>query len=169
MRRVIVAFVSTVAGLVMLLSFKTHSRPRAVALPAADDGTVGTTAPTTSTAPSDPGDPTATTTPTTPTTASPTTAAGGAQSVTGDEADTRYGPVQVKVTVDNGHITAVDAVEYPTDTPRDWQINQYAIPVLDQEAQSANSAHIDMVSGATYTSDGYITSLQSALDKLGLS
>lgn len=56
----------------------------------------------------------------------------------------------------------------PENTPRDQQINAYAIPVLNSEAVAAGSARIDAVSGATYTSGGYITSLQSAIDKAGL-
>ena len=89
--------------------------------------------------------------------------------VTGDAADTRFGPVQVRITVDNGKLTSVTAVEYPTGNPRDQEINAYAIPQLNQEAAQAGSADIDTVSGATYTSDGYVKSLQSALDKAGLS
>jgi uncharacterized protein with FMN-binding domain len=79
-----------------------------------------------------------------------------------------YGPVQVKITVKNGKLVAVDAVEYPQNDPRDAQINAYAIPELDKEALAAGSARIDTVSGATYTSGGYVTSLQSALDKAGI-
>ena len=63
-------------------------------------------------------------------------------------------------------VTAVTATEYPEETPRDYQINSYAIPQLNSEATAAGSANIDSVSGATYTSQGYIGSLQSALDKL---
>ena len=88
--------------------------------------------------------------------------------MTGTAADTIYGPVQVQITVKNGKVTAAQAVQYPQDSPRDQQINSYAIPVLNQEAVSASSASIDAVSGATYTSGGYVTSLQSALDKAGL-
>ena len=74
----------------------------------------------------------------------------------------------MRITVQNGTITAVEAIEYPQNNPRDQQINAYAIPQLNQEALSAKSASIDMVSGATYTSEGYVGSLQSALDKAGL-
>jgi uncharacterized protein with FMN-binding domain len=168
MRRVILAFMSTLVGLVMLLSFKTHGRSAAVALSTTGGDDTAST-PTTST-----GNATSPTTTgtaaagTSGDTTSPTTTT-GAQTVTGEEAETRYGPVEVKITVADGKITAVDAIEYPSDTPRDWQINQYAIPVLDQEATGATSAQIDMVSGATYTSQGYITSLQRALDKAGIS
>jgi uncharacterized protein with FMN-binding domain len=92
----------------------------------------------------------------------------GTVTVTGTAAQTRYGPVQVALTVANGQLTAVDAVDYPQDRARDVQINSYAIPVLDQEALAAKTSNIDMVSGATYTSAGYISSLQSALNKAGL-
>jgi Uncharacterized protein conserved in bacteria len=70
--------------------------------------------------------------------------------------------------VTNGKLTDVTAVEYPSENPRDQEINSYAIPALNQEALAAGSAKIDMISGATYTSQGYIDSLQSALDKAGL-
>ena len=66
----------------------------------------------------------------------------------------------------NGKITNATAVTYPQDNPRDQEINSYAIPQLNQEAMSAQSANIDVVSGATYTSQGYQQSLQSALDSV---
>ncbi len=113
--------------------------------------------------------------PTTTAAATPPAAVSGASSgtssgtVTGDSADTRFGPVQVRITVENGKLTSVTAVEYPTENPRDQEINEYAIPQLNEEAAQAGSADIDTVSGATYTSDGYVKSLQSALDKAGIS
>ena len=88
--------------------------------------------------------------------------------MTGTAVNTRYGPVQVKVTIKNGVITTVEAVEYPENDGRDQQINAYPIPVLNSEAVAADSASIDTVSGATYTSDGYLQSLQSALDAAGV-
>ena len=143
MRRVILAIVGTVAGLVVLLSFKTHSTPATVASPpSASASKAGSS--------------------------SSAGASTAATTVTGDEAQTIYGPIQVKITVKNGKVTAAQAVQYPQDSPRDQEINSYAVPVLNQEAVSASSAHIDAVSGATYTSGGYVTSLQSALDKAGL-
>lgn len=84
--------------------------------------------------------------------------------VNGAPADTRYGPVQVQITITNGRITRVDAIDYPQGGGRDQEINSQAIPQLDQETMQAQSARIDTVSGATYTSDGYRQSLQSALD-----
>lgn len=87
---------------------------------------------------------------------------------TGDSVDTRWGPVQVQITVSSGKITAVQAVVYPTDNPRDIEINNQALPILADEAVKAQSSQIDTVSGATVTSDGYISSLQSAIDKANL-
>jgi uncharacterized protein with FMN-binding domain len=167
MRRVALALFSTVTGLVMLLSFKTHSTT-AAGVPAA----ISTTGPGTGSG----ADPSATGATSTQSTAPSSAAAASsvpssastAKTVTGDPADTRYGPVQVQITVTNGTITAVTATDYPQNDPRDQQINAFAIPQLNQEALSASSASIDMVSGATYTSEGYLSSLQSALDKAGL-
>jgi uncharacterized protein with FMN-binding domain len=88
--------------------------------------------------------------------------------VTGTSASTRWGPVQVRLTVDGGTITDVTVVEYPSGNGRDQQINARAIPILVQETLDAQSADIDMVSGATVTSEGYVESLQAALDKAGL-
>jgi uncharacterized protein with FMN-binding domain len=150
MRRALFALSGTVTGLVLLLSFKTH--PAAVTTPPA---ALSTPSPTGSA--SDPS-------------ASPSTSgsASGSGTYTGTAADTRFGPVQVQITVTDGTVTAVQAVDYPQNDPRDQQINSYAIPVLNQEATAARSTSIDMVSGATYTSQGYIQSLQSALDQAGL-
>jgi uncharacterized protein with FMN-binding domain len=161
MRRVILAAVSTVVGLIILLSFKTRSTPVAVIPGALGSGTTSTTS----------GQPDSTSGSTgaggTPGTTA-ATATTGTTTVTGTAASTRYGPVQVQITVTNGQVTNVDAVVYPTESRRDAQINAYAIPQLNTEAVAAKSAKIDMISGATYTSAGYITSLQSALSKAGV-
>jgi uncharacterized protein with FMN-binding domain len=93
---------------------------------------------------------------------------GSTATFTGDAAGTRWGPVQVQITVTDGKITAVTVPEYPTSNREDQQINSRALPVLIKETISAQSADIDMVSGATVTSQGYIRSLQSALDEAGL-
>lgn len=90
------------------------------------------------------------------------------KSVVGDVASTRWGPVQVKIVVKHHKITAVKMVRQPDGNPRDYQINSYALPILIHETISAQSAHIDMISGATITSGGYIQSLQSALDQAGI-
>lgn len=88
---------------------------------------------------------------------------------TGTSVNTRFGPVQVQITVSGGQMTAADAIVYPNSDGKDVMINSRAIPVLSSEAVSAQSATIDSVSGATYTSQAYMQSLQSALDQAGIS
>lgn len=88
--------------------------------------------------------------------------------MTGDVASTQWGPVQVQITVKGGSITKVTVPTYPSGNPRDTEINDYALPILIQETTKAQSAQIDMVSGATVTSTGYLESLQSAIDRAGL-
>ncbi|MCD9879342.1 FMN-binding protein [Streptomyces guryensis] len=145
LRRIVLASAATVSGMVMLLSLKPHSTSAAaLAVPApsssssASGGTGGSSG------------------------------SGGSttvtKTVTGDTIQTRWGPVQVRITLKSGKLTEVTAVTYPTDNPRDQEINSYALPRLRSEALQAQSANIDTVSGATYTSDGYRQSLQSALD-----
>lgn len=168
MRRAVAAAAGTVVGLIMLLSFKTHalpttleSRPAAIADQPSASITTTTSPGTTNTLAGAGAGAGASTTTTAPAQARTVT-------VTGKSASTRYGPVVVQITVTNGRITAVDAVEYPTAKPRDVQINERAVPQLNSEALAAQGANIHTISGATYTSNGYVTSLQSALDKAGL-
>jgi uncharacterized protein with FMN-binding domain len=123
--------------------------------------TTGTTA---SPAPTATSTPSATAAPSAPSSASAAPAV-TTKTVTGDSVDTAYGPVQVKVTFEGTRITAIDAVQYPTESGRDQEINAQAIPMLRQEALASQSAKIDSISGATYTSEGYIQSLQSAIDR----
>jgi len=85
--------------------------------------------------------------------------------VTGDVAQTRWGPVQVELTLDGDTITNVSVVQYPNGNGKDQEINTYALPILVQETIDAQSSDIDMVSGATVTSVGYQQSLQSAIDQ----
>jgi uncharacterized protein with FMN-binding domain len=164
MKRAVLAIVSTVAAVVMLLTFKTHSLTASTTPPAAVSNSSGTSSDsgTTSSSGSD------ATSSTGSTSSSSSATASAAKTYTGSAADTRYGPVQVQITVKKGKLTAVTAVDYPQGDPRDQEINSYAIPALNSEATSAGNANIDMISGATYTSQGYISSLQSALDQAGL-
>ena len=148
MRRIAFALASTVSGLIMLFSYHTS--------------TGATVATGSAAAPSSTAGPTAAAAP------SPTSSSGSTSTVTGDTVSTEWGPVQVELTVVDGRITDVVAVQYPNGNPRDQQINAYALPVLHDEVVSAQNAHIDHVSGATVTSEGYLTSLQSALDKANL-
>lgn len=92
----------------------------------------------------------------------------GTKTVTGSVASTQWGPVQVELTVSGGKITKVSVLQYPSGNPKDEEINDYALPILVQETTDQQSAGIDMVSGATVTSTGYIQSLQSAIDQAGL-
>ena len=92
----------------------------------------------------------------------PVTAASG-PSYNGKVVTTKYGPIQVRITVTAGKITDVTAVVTPTGSPRTEEINADAIPQLRAHALSAQSADIDTVSGATYTSAGYRKSLQAAI------
>ncbi|MGI5453223.1 FMN-binding protein [Streptomyces sp. CA-249302] len=142
LRRIVLASAATVSGMVLLLSLKPHSTPDvglAVPAPSSSSATSGGSSGSSG-------------------------STGVSKTVTGDSVDTRWGPVQVKITIKNGKLTDVTAVVYPTENPRDQEINSYAIPKLRTEALQAQSAGIDTVSGATYTSDGYRQSLQSALD-----
>ncbi|MET7397770.1 FMN-binding protein [Dactylosporangium sp. NPDC005572] len=76
----------------------------------------------------------------------------------------RYGPVQVRITVRGGRLVDVEAVQLPAAAARGIEIGRRATPVLRQQALQRQSADLDAVSGATYTSDGYRRSLQSAID-----
>jgi uncharacterized protein with FMN-binding domain len=96
---------------------------------------------------------------------SPTPTTAPAKTYTGDEVDMRYGPVQVRITVRGSRIVDVVALQTPDSSSQSREINDYAKPRLRQEALDAQSANIDTVSGATYTSDAYAESLQSAIDQ----
>jgi uncharacterized protein with FMN-binding domain len=112
--------------------------------------------------------PAATPSPTATATATATTKSTGVSgTATGNAIDTQYGAAQVKVTVKDGKITAVQALELQGNDPKSYQISSSAEPVLRQEVLTAQTAGVDAVSGATFTSASYEQSLQSALDKLG--
>jgi uncharacterized protein with FMN-binding domain len=167
---------STVTALVLLFGYHTSTSSQAAAggqssaVAPVSGGTSGTSGTSSGTSGGTSGGSSSGTTGSSSTGSSSTGTSGSAASrtVTGDVADTRWGPVQVQVTVVSGKITNVSVVEYPNNNPRDQEINAQALPILVQETLSAQNAHIDMVSGATVTSDGYLQSLQSALDKAGL-
>lgn len=165
MRRNVTAAGSTVAGLVLLFNYHTStSRTLAVAgVPLAGSGTTGTTSTPGVTPGVTPVSPT-TTTATAPSTAPSTAPAAVKKTVTGTVAQTQWGPVQVQITVQGKKILSATVLQIPSGNPRDQEINSYAVPILNQEASSASSAQIDTVSGATVTSDGYIQSLQAAID-----
>jgi uncharacterized protein with FMN-binding domain len=87
--------------------------------------------------------------------------------ITGAAVMTDYGPVQVRVTIRGGRIVSIKNLALPFDRNRSQMISDVAGPLLRSEALAAQSARIDVVSGATYTSNGYAQSLQSALDRAG--
>jgi uncharacterized protein with FMN-binding domain len=92
---------------------------------------------------------------------------GGCVVTAGPTVETRWGPVQVKASVSSsGKICAVDAIQTPSDHRRSVAINNYAVPVLDQQAMDVQSANIDGVSGATITSNAYARSLQAIIDQV---
>ena len=98
-----------------------------------------------------------------------TTSGGGtAQTFAGDTVDTRYGPVQVQITVAGGKVTAAQTLQVPMEDRHDQEINSQAVPVYNVEVIDVQSAQIDVVSGATVTWGGYTQSLQSALDQAHL-
>ena len=164
MRRAVIVLGSTAAGLAALLSFKTHSVAAADPAPSAP----APSATTSQAAPSSMGSAAAkaSTTPKAGTAAQVSTATQAAtRTLTGTVASTQYGPMQVQVTLAGTKITKVTVLQRTDDGSESDQIDSTAIPMLTSETLAAQSAHIDAVSGASYTSSGYIQSLQSALDK----
>ena len=113
---------------------------------------------------------TAATTPAAPATTAPAAPAKAKPSgtFTGSTQQTRFGPVQVEITISNGKITAARALQFPNNDFRSQQISQQAIPYLVQETLAAQSANIQGVGGASYTSQGWYDSLVSALAKAGM-
>lgn len=213
MRRITFALISTLAALVLLLSYRTSSgdggttaatvvsparivaqAPMSTASsgpdPRSDTGgtnpaanrtsvsartaaphtsashtTAPTTTATTTTAPrvSAPSSSTVTRT----STSAPSATAAAQVTVQGSTEMTQYGAVQVQLTVAGNVITDVTAVAYPNESGRDQEINAMAVPALQNQVLKAQSAHVQGVSGATYTTEGFLTSVQSALDAVG--
>jgi uncharacterized protein with FMN-binding domain len=149
MRRITLWFLSTLTTLVLLFGYHTStSGPAAsdtvVTAPPTSSGSSGSTQ---SGAGSDPS---------------------GSKTYTGPSTDTRWGPVQVSITVADGKITDVTVPVYPNGNGRDQEINAYALPELTRATLDSQDGDVDMISGATVTSQGYATSLQGALDEAGL-
>jgi uncharacterized protein with FMN-binding domain len=174
MRRIVIAIASTISGLVLLFSYHTSTNQSLVSaagsLPLAplptnkssssdssssDSSSSGSSSSSTS---SDPSSSSA------PSTSNGQGGGGVSGTFTGGAADTAYGPVQVQISVSGGKITSVQILQVPQESSHDVRINSQAVPILNQEAVQAQSAQIDSVSGATYTSQGYTQSLQSAID-----
>jgi uncharacterized protein with FMN-binding domain len=151
MKRAPIVLVATAAGLGATLGFSAHSKaPTAIA--------VTTAAPSASSSSTS-----------SKSSKASTKTAPSTKSATGDAISTRYGNVQLKVTISGGKITKIEPVQLPSSDPKSSEISNYAAPLLQQSGLTKQSANVDVVSGATYTSDGYKTALQSALDKAAFS
>jgi major membrane immunogen (membrane-anchored lipoprotein) len=154
MRRIVLALCTTVTALVLLFSYRT-STDRSGAGGAVRAAGAGVAPAQPSAPPGSPGP-----------SGSPGSSGGSSRGtvVDGSEAQTRWGIVQVQITVRNGKIVSARTIQEPNGNFRDQEINSQAVPILNQEVVQVQSAQIDTVSGATVTSDGYIESLQAALD-----
>ena len=174
MRRIVTVLIATVGALALLASFHTSStaakksalgvvtltQPPASGAPPATRSTLPATTTPRTTAPTHGGA-------TTPTTAAPTTAAPTSRTVTGPVVSNQYGDVQVQITVSGRQLVDVEALELPSDRRHSQELSDLAGPQLREEALQAQSANIDAVAGATYTSDSYAQSLQAALNQAG--
>ncbi|MFJ2635256.1 FMN-binding protein [Streptomyces sp. NPDC087422] len=169
LRRVLLSTLATVAGVVVLLTLKPHTTASAGDVAAGSAAPAPAPSATSGTSGSSNGPSSGSSSGSSNGSSNGSSSKGtsGTRTVDGDTAQTRYGPVQLRLTLTGGKITAVKAVQLPNDNPRDGEISGFAIPQLTQETLAAQSAKIDTVSGATYTSEGYVRSLQSALDKAG--
>lgn len=142
MRRIAIAVMSTISGLVLLFSYHTSTGQGSIS--SSQDAENDSTGNESSDSDS------------------------SGTTVTGDSVNTQWGQVQVQITVQAGKIVAAEAVSYPNHSHHDVEINSYAVPILNKQAVQAQSSQIDGVSGATVTSTGYQQSLQSAIDKAHL-
>jgi uncharacterized protein with FMN-binding domain len=154
MRRAPIVIAATVAGIGAVLGFNTHSAtvpgaaPRSVvtaAAPSGSSGGAGTSTGSSSTS---------------------TASSSATRSALGDPMSTRYGAAQVRVTVSGGKIVKIEAVQLQNADRKSVEISGSAAPILGQSVLAKQTAAVDAVSGATYTSLSYEGSLQSALDKL---
>jgi uncharacterized protein with FMN-binding domain len=160
MRRVILAVAGTIAGLVALLSFKSHVPSVPVAATTGGSGSNSS-----SSSASSSGGQTQTVPGEFPQGSLAKSLPPGETAVDGNAANTAYGPVQIQLIEQNKRIVKVAVLVQPQNTLHDIQIGAMAFPKLISETLAAQTAKIDAVSGASYTSAGYIQSLQSALDK----
>ena len=166
MRRVVLAVTGTVAGLVALLSFKSHVPSVPVAATTGGSGGSSSSSPSSSSGGQAASGGQTTTVPGEfPQGSLAKNLPAGETAVDGNVASTSYGPVQIQLIKRGGKIVKVAVLVQPTNTLHDVQIGEFAFPKLISETLAAQDAKIDAVSGASYTSAGYIQSLQSALDK----
>ncbi|MFC4021146.1 FMN-binding protein [Micromonospora sp. GCM10011542] len=151
MRKITLWLLATIAVVVLLFSYKTSTGSDNS--PVADTGASTPAVETTPGAATKPG------------TSRGSVARSGSTTVAdGPVVPTKRGNVQVQASISGGRITEITPVTVPSTNNRSREINKQAVPQLRTEALAAQSAHIDAVSGATLTSDGYTQSLQAALD-----
>ncbi len=160
MRRLSVWIVSTAAGVVLLFSYHTSTAGSAGGRVLTGLAPVGVVAD--APAANTPSSSAAAATGTSPRTLA--RKATMSRRINGAAVTTRYGPVQVQITVSGSRVVSAKAIAYPTGNSRDAEISSWAVPQLNSEVVQAQSASIDTVSGASFTSEGYRESLQSALD-----
>ena len=161
--RAVVAILATIVGVVLLFSFSPPAATSAVV-----PGQTTTPAPTGTPTPAASGGGTPPPTPATSGTPTPSAASSSAYrdgTYQGQDYPNQYGDVQVKVIVSGGRISDVQPLQLPTDRARSAEISQQAAPLLHDEVIQAQSANIDILSGATFTSESYAQSVQSALDQ----
>ena len=159
MRRAIPAIAATAGGLVLLANFHASPEPSVVAQGPAETSTTTTEVPATSLLPSTSRPGTSTTTTEIPTTTS------APNVVVGPIERNRWGDVQVQVTFNDTRIADIQPLRMPGDNSHSTALSRESAPILRREALQAQSAEIDVVSGATLTSESYIASLQGALDR----
>jgi uncharacterized protein with FMN-binding domain len=153
MRRAVPALLATAVGLILIASFHTSPAPGVATAP----GSGRVVSPSTTSPPAG--------------AAPPPTSTGSSNATkqyVGSTMENRYGPVQVRITVKGSTVTDIEALQLPQDRERSARISSEAAPLLRSEALQAQSARIDVISGATFTSESYAQSLQSALDQAHL-
>jgi uncharacterized protein with FMN-binding domain len=143
MKRAPIVLAATAAGLAATLGFSPHSR--------APSASAVVTSPPPPSAPASSG----------------ASSAPSSKTVTGGAASNQYGNVQLRVTIAGGKIAKIEPVQLPANDSKSSEISSYAEPLLRQSALTKQSANVDAVSGATYTTDSYKIALQSALDTAG--
>ncbi|HWE57059.1 MAG TPA: FMN-binding protein [Acidimicrobiales bacterium] len=154
----------TVAGIAGVLAFPTHSTK--LVIPSARASATTSTSPTTSAAPASKSSAASSSSTKSTTTTAP---ASTTRSATSADEQFRYGDVEVKVTVTGSKITGVTIAALNETDGRSAEIDNYAVPQLEQQVISAGSVNINGVSGATFTSQAFVDAVANALQKLGIS
>ena len=177
MRRVILALVGTAVGLVLLLSYKAHTTSTvSSAVSGLEPGAALGSTPGATTEPADGAGASASpgSSPSSSATSGSTSGSSSANTAAksgvfvGDPITSQFSTIQVEITVSGSKISNITVLQDSDDEEHSAQVDNYAIPILRSEVLSAQSANVDVVSGATFTSQSYTQSLQSAIDRAGL-